>query len=363
MKLVRKLLSRSRLSKLRGELASNPTPMNYATLAHEHAVHGEVREALRVCEEGLALFRGSTELARLAERIRHRCREGRMRELKLILRDGARPAVWKEMCTMLIEAGQVGRAEEYCLDWIESQSDGDGEGYLMLARVRTERFYGMRNREEGLAAFDALDDAAERMPRDSRPWQMRLTLAMRVGAWAEARRSAKRLLDLDPGDPALEARYRTLEARAASSPTVDQALHQVELSGVLVDEDQGERPHAEVRDVRPLLKSLAKSRGVRAAVYQRGGTALVQGPRGATAERAARAVRSIVMSGRGTARRLGLGQISSVLLENELGHTLTVAAGEMDAGAIWCAGHPTEEQEQALLDLAGFEASVTEEPN
>ena len=55
MKLVRKLLSRTRVRKARLRLASRATPMNYAALAHEYAILGGVDEALRVCEEGLAL--------------------------------------------------------------------------------------------------------------------------------------------------------------------------------------------------------------------------------------------------------------------------------------------------------------------
>ena len=38
-------------------------------------------------------------------------------------------------------------------------------------------------------------------------------------------------------------------------------------------------------EIRPILKNLCNEPGVRAAVYVRGATALVQGPRGATAER------------------------------------------------------------------------------
>src|SRR6185436_44859 len=92
--------------------------------------------------------------------------------------------------------------------------------------------------------------------------------------------------------------------------------------------------------VRPMLQSLVRESGVQAAFYVRGGTALVQGPKGATAERTARGVREIVQSCRSAARRLGLGQAQEARLEGSFG-TLLVAPGELGSGALWCTGGVT----------------------
>ena len=283
-----------------------------------------------------------------------------MRDLKRQLQEAPRPALWREMCKSLLHAGQLARAEECCQEWLAK--GGEPEAVLMLAHVRLERFFADRNREEGRRALEALDRARQLLPRDPRHWRLRLQFACRIGAWEEARQSAVRLLELEPGDPALEARFRTLQSRAPGSPDVEQALREIERTGVFRGENDsdGERGRGGLRNVRPVLKSLAAARGVHAALYVRGGTALVQGPRGASAERTARAVRSIVQTGRSTARRLGLGQISQVVVESEHGGTLSVAAGEMDAGALWCKGQLSRGQERALKDLAGLDAVMEE---
>lgn len=358
MNLVRKLLSRNRVRKARQRLSAAPSPMTYASLAREHAIQGGVREALRICEEGLAAFPGSRELVTLADRIRQRQRERRMRDLKRVLREAPRPAVWQETCEILLESGQVGRAEECCLDWQDATRDA--EATLMLARVRVERFLSDRNRDEGQTAFQTLDSAQYELARDPRLWELRLRLASRIGAWAEAHRAAGKLLELEPGNPGLEGRFRTLESMAAGAPDVDAALREVERTGLLHEErlTEADRQTALARDVRPTLKRLAATEGVEAALYVRGGTALVQGPRGATAERAARAVRSIVQSGRTASRRLGLGHVSEMVITSSKGGTLTVAAGELDAGAAWTRSELPLEHRRILFDLAGVDAAI-----
>ena len=104
---------------------------------------------------------------------------------------------------------------------------------------------------------------------------------------------------------------------------------------------------------------LAADPSVHAAMYIRGSTVLIQGPRGATAERTARAVRTILSSGRGTARKLGLGQIFHIVLEGGFG-TLSIAPGEVDAGAIWSQGDLGRQREEILMGLAGLNADLSE---
>jgi hypothetical protein len=261
------------------------------------------------------------------------------------------------MCEILLGSGQVSRAEDICQDWLETT--GEPEARLMLARVRLERFFEERNREAGRRANEALGEAVVALPRDPRPLELIVSFAERIGAWGEARRALAALLELSPGDPALEGRYRTLESRVAGAPDLTTALRAVERTGVLIDDEpEPERKEVASRDVRPLLQELAATPGIRAALYLRGGTALVQGPKGATAERAARAVRQVVLTGRGVARRLGLGALADVSVEVGSGGMLRVTAGELDAGALLCEGKPTAAQEKALVDLAGVDASM-----
>jgi len=352
------MLSHGRIRQARKRLMTEPSPTAYAALVREHAWDGEAEEAVRVCEEGLEAYPGNPQLQRLLERTRRANREDRLGDLKRELREAPRPAVYAEMCTVLLETDQVMRAEECAHEWLNNHPGP--EPTLMLARVFVARFLSDRGRDAGQRAFELLTDCEKQLDRDPRPWKLRLELASSIGAWTEARRVASQLLELDPGDPVLEGRFRKLSALQEGAPSVAKALREVERTGKLVgDEQRHSRGDSARRDVRPLLQALAAEPGVNAAVYLRGSTGLVQGPKGATAERSARAMRKIVKTGRTAARRLGLGQVSSISLEGNFG-SISVVSGEMDAGALWCSGKLPRHREEALMNLAGVEADTDE---
>lgn len=359
MSLMRRFLGGSRVRHARTELADNPTAAGYAALASEHARLGEMDDLLRVCQEGLEMFPGSIELVRLSERARAIQREDRTRELYKELRESPRPAVYRELCQILLDSGRISRAEECAQEWFNAS--GDGQAQLLRAQARCERYFADRRREDGRLALELLDATEKLLPRDARPLRLRLSLASRIGAYQEARRVAMQLLELEPGDPALEARFRTLSSLAEKSPSIDHALRDVEKSGRLVDEEtSGDTERAATGSVRPLLKELAVEPGVHAAIYVRGSTALIQGPRGATAERIARAVREVVQKSRTGARRLGLGNALEVTLEGGFGH-LYVAPGELGAAALWSARPVQERQQARLMELTGMDGTTPDE--
>lgn len=358
MRFLRKLLARNRIRGARKRLAQDPSPRAYFDLAQEYAKLGLSREVQRTCQEGLAVFPGSRELSRMRERAQRIEREERMAELKRELAEAPRPALWREMCEIMLESGRLSRAEECAEEWNKS-SGGDPEAIFTLARVCMDRFFADRGRDQGQHALDAIDQAATLLPHDTRPLYLRLDLLSRIGAWKDARKAAAALLQIEPGNPALEARFRTLDSQSDDSPSINRALIDVERSGNFADERDGDGEASSQTDVRPILRDLAAQPDIQAAIYVRGATALVQGPRGATAERMARTVRAIIAGGRTTGRRLGLGQVFETQMEGDFG-TLAIAPGEMDAGALWCTGHLSTQRERSLLELAGINAHIDE---
>jgi len=348
MSFLKRLLSQGRVRNAAKRLAEDPSAKGYAELAHEYVVHGEIAEALRITTEGLKLHPHDGELRRVHERVQQLSIEGRMRELQQELKVAARPALWAELCQLLVDSGRVARAEDSANEWY--QTTKCPEAQFWRARARVERFLADRRRDDGRLAFDLISGAEEVLPGDPRPHRLRLSLSSRCGAWTEARRALARLLELQPGDAALEARFRTVSALAEKARTVDQALREVEKTGRLVDEDPTDTGTCSTADVRPQLQNLAREPGVRAVFYVRGATALVQGPKGPTADRMARGVREVVASCRGAARRLGLGQASEVTLEGDFGR-LHVRPDELGAAALWSAGEVSRKQEDGLRAL------------
>lgn len=363
MSLIDRLLGRSRLRTARQQLAGDSSPRSYLALAQEHARMGDMAEVQRVCEEALALHPGNTELGRLRERALALRGEERTRSLTRELREAPRPALYRELAELLLAMGRIERAEEVALEWFEH--NGEGAAQLLRGEARYQRFLADRRRDDGRLTYELADAAERLLERDERPLRLKLELCTSIGAWRDARRVVSQLLEQAPGDGALEARFRELNALADAAPSLDVALREVERSGKLASEERGARRQsagAASRSIRPLLQELAAGPQVQAAIFERGATALVQGPKGATAERTARAVREIVQKSRSTSRRLGAGAPQSIELEGEFGSVL-IAPDESGSAALWSTrASITDAQRQALAELIGSSAENADSP-
>lgn len=359
MRFLTRWLSSSRVRNAQKRVAREPSARAYAELAQEHAVTGDLDEVLRTTTEGLRLFPGDTELVRLETRARSLQLEGRTRTLQAELKVAPRPALWRELVEILLKSGRVARAEEVATEWF--QATQSGEAMLFRAQSRADRFFADRRRDDGQLAFELVASAVELLPGDPRAYRLQLQLASRVGAWNEAQRALARLLEHCPGDPVLEARFRAVAATPEPRKTVEQALREVERTGRFVDDEPAvtDRTGPSAVAVRPLLQTILQEQGTQVSFYVRGGTALVQGQKGATAERSARAVREIVAASKAVSRRYGLGQASAVRVTGEFG-VLTIAPGETGSGAVWSKGPVSRVTEERLHELSTMTPDRTE---
>ena len=369
--MIRRLFALQRLRKARRLVAREPSPSNYLALASQYVFAEKLEDAGRTCDEALGAFPGHGELAAFAARVRRQLRESRLNELQTELAESPRPAVWNEYCTLLLESGQISRAEEAVRGWLERESRAPGattaEAQWMLTRILAERFLVDRNRDIGLRLFEELDRVEASLRRDARPIKLRLRITSLIGAWSDALACVQRLLDLHPGQPALEGRYRELseKAKAEGAPSLDGALRAVERTGELFEdfaESAEKRGSAGVRgiDVRRVLREMSEDEDIRAALYLRGATALIEGPKGATAERTARIVRTSLHASRTSSRKLGLGQLAELRLEGDFGH-LSLVAGERDGAALWTEDTVASSRLSMLMDLVGTQADTENE--
>lgn len=331
-------------------LGMDPSPENYLTLARQHVATGDLAEVQRVCSEGLGLHPGHGELTRVADRAYAMQLDGRVRSLGEALALAPRPALWRELCETLLESGKYQRAADSAQQWL-----GDGsvpEARYYLARSRAELFFESRSAIDGREAWNLVKQASAEMVGDLRPLELQFQLARLSGAWAEARTAIAKLLEIKPGNQELEASFRDASARSQGALTIMRAFADVEQTGRFVD-DTPEVACAQANvAVRPLLQHLGADPDVRAAIFQRGGTALVQGLQGATADRTARSVREVVQISRSVARRMALGRPMEISLEGDFG-TLLMSPGELGAAAVWCKGKASREHMGAIQGISG----------
>ncbi len=348
-----RILNRGRARTLARKLASEPTAENYLAMAQSYASGGQLTQVAKVCEEGLGLHPGNAELERMLGRSQALAREDLVRDLQRQLKSSPRPAVYRELCETQIKAGRLDRAEKVAEEWFVKTQDG--EALFQRAQVRAARYFADRRRDDARVALELLDRFLAENSNELRAIRLSLDIYTRCGAWHEARTCLARMLEIRPGDPVLEARFRTVASISENAPSLDQALREVERTGNFVDDETDTTSSESALALRPMLQSLASKPGVNGAFYIQGGTALVQGPRGATAERYARGVRELLTIGRSSARRLGLGAPVDIQVEGEFG-SISIRSGSIGAAALWTEDRPNEKTSAALDYLSGREA-------
>jgi len=117
MRIFKNWLTGGRVRDAKKRLARDPSARSYAQLAHEHALTQDIETALRVALEGLHVHPGDAELKRVTGLYRQLTLEDRTRRISRELESAPRPAIWREMCDTLLEAGRLVRAEESAAEW------------------------------------------------------------------------------------------------------------------------------------------------------------------------------------------------------------------------------------------------------
>ncbi len=349
MSFLSSFTSKKRIRAALRRLGQDPSAENYVAVAREHVVVGNLQDILRVCSEGLSLHPGNAELMRIAERARQLQLDSRIRTLKQDLSLSPRPALWRELCDVLLECGRLQQAEETAEEWW-SQSGG-GEATYYRARARALQFFNGFRSTDGKVAWDLALEAVREMPGDTRPLEIQYDIAKACGAWADARKVLADILEISPGHPQHEQRFRDASQRVHDSKSLRAGLAEVEATGRLTDSPESAGSQSNVA-IRPLLKRMGADKDVKAVIFQRGGTALVQGLHGGTADRTTRAVREVGVAARSSARRTGVGRPVEVLIEGSFG-SLMIALGNSGTAACWSQTYMNPEHAESLQSITG----------
>lgn len=341
---------RGRIRRAMRALARDGSTSNYVALAKEYSALGEPESVLKVCREGLELHPESAELQRLARRAKELHQEQRLNDLHLELESAPRAALFRELCEIQLENGDAQHALEAAQRW-RNQTD-EPEAAYYVAAAHAEFFFDGRRSRDGMEAFRLAAESAKHLTRDKRPLRLQFEIARRCGAWEDARIALARLLELMPGNPLLEARFRRVLSNCAHSKPLSKALGEVEKSGRFVDDEPEESGNFDREALRPTLKRLAARTEVHVAFFLRGNTALVQGAHGPTADRTARAVREVLQASRSAARRMALGRAIEIRAEGAFG-ALVLKPGPLGTAAVWTSQIPKGEVEGLLEQLNG----------
>lgn len=332
-------------------VALDPSPENYLALAHQSVVRGKHVRVEAICQEALAMFPEHSELLQVSRRAVHIRLNERVRQLEKELAVAPRPALWSELFEAHMEVGRFVRASQVARRW--RKVGGAGEALYLESRGSLGAFLAGGILEDGALAWSLGQRAASALPIDPRPLETLITLCRRVEAHAERQTLLARLLELRPGQPELESAFRDARQQSAGAPPIQRALENFTRRGCMAEEAECAPLLASGggSTVRSLLKTLARGEGVRVATYHRGGTALVQGLTGPSADRTARAVRDCARKTRELSARVGLGRFEALCVEGS-GEMVLLSADKVGLASLWCAAQSGQEMAIKLDHLA-----------
>jgi tetratricopeptide (TPR) repeat protein len=188
---------RRRLARLRKQLHEEPRPFALAELARAYLAIGDADEARGVVESGLKHFPDSLEIQKVQATLLRMSSGDRMHRAKEAVRTKPTPQAFLELADVYRQLGQV----EQCITTLMQLGDRFGENATALAQLGELRY---RRYLDSLAASDG--EAADAFLRRSlalqedalRPRYLLAEFLLRVGAWAQAKAEAERLLDVSP---------------------------------------------------------------------------------------------------------------------------------------------------------------------
>ena len=328
-------IRRGRVRRASRAVARDASAANYAALAR--AAAGQHEDAIRTCSEALELHPQSGELQRIARGARaeqQRVRTARLRNETLAV--SPRAALHRELCELLLEVGDAQGALETAQRW--SSQTQDPEATYFAAAAHAEFFFDGRRSQDGMAAFRSAEKCARALPGTSAPCACSSRSPGAAGPWEDARWALARLLELMPGNPLLEARFRRVLANCAHSKPLQRAARRRgadrSVPGRRGGGGRGLRSRVPATDAQAAGVGARGSRGVLPS-WQHGSRAR----RSSRRPTAQRAVREVLQVSRASARRMALGRALEIRVEGSFG-ALTLMPGSLGASAAWSSHSP-----------------------
>jgi tetratricopeptide (TPR) repeat protein len=369
-----KLLQRSKiwreLRRLEQRAKESPSPTTFVDLGQVYINMGVTAEALRVADEGLALFPTSEELRKLRKFAKKSQVNGQIEDLRTRLAKAAHPKLYRELAALYLELGDYAAVEGTCEECVRRFPDDDGV-HLILAKGRLATFYRDQSARDGLGAVSSLRRVVELDPGNAKAHRLLGEVLFRIGAASQALHHLELLREMVGDDPEILALHKEVASTAASAgeDNLEVLFHDVETTGVLAHPPLvRERPQQPIRvaseagihSIRDALTQIAEVAGVRKAAYIRGSKALVKGEIRDGKDTFLRTVRVVSKSAQRAARKMDIGSFSKGIVEGSFGHICLCCYGEVTAAVLCDPGTNTERVLADLQDLVAGSLYATE---
>lgn len=342
MKLLRRIKIWRELKRLEARSRAHPSPTTFVDLGQVYINLGLTEQALRVSEEGLALFPQSQEIRKLNRFVKRSMLKQRIAALRKQINKTQQPDLYRKLARLYLELGDYGAVRGTCEESVR-RFPGDAGSHLLLARAILASFYRDLRADDGLRAAQALERLLEFDPNNHRAHKMLSELLYRIGAIDRSRQHLDKLRELSPGDLDVEVLYRRLkEHRSNGDPSLDVLFREIEERkglphGPVIGETRRQSSTDRemiIRGIRSSLDLIAQIPGVSKAAYIRGSKALIKGEINSGKDPFLRMARVVARAAQRTCRRMDLGNFSKGVVDGGFGHVCVCSFGDVVAAVL-----------------------------
>ncbi|MCR9245700.1 MAG: tetratricopeptide repeat protein [bacterium] len=323
------------LKRLEIRVREEPSPTTFVDLGQVYINLESYDKALRVAEDGLALFPKATEMKKLLDCARRGLSKQRATELKARLIRSPNPKLFREVAELQMDLGDVAALHQTCQEWSLRFPDDPG-AWLLLGQARLLGFYRDLAAREGREAVRCLDRAVEMDGNEVQARRLLGEVLYRVGAVNQSIEHLQTLQGLRHDDGDLLQLLEYVSGLDDKGSDVEQLFNEVEERGSLahppVTTAAVTSAEVGVSSIRETLGHIADIPGVRKATYIKGSRALVKGEIKDGRDPFLRIVRVMAKAAYRFGRRLDIGNACKNVADGDFGHICVCVYGEVLAG-------------------------------
>lgn len=341
MHLIQRMKIWKELKRLEQRVREVPSPTTFVDLGQVYINLEAYDKAVRVAEDGLALFPKSTEMQKLLDCARRGLSRQRVGELRARLVRQPTPKLYRELAELQMDLGEAATLAATCQEWSTRFPD-DPDAWLVQGQAKLLGFYRDLAAREGQEAVRCLDRAVQMNANGPQARRMLGEVLYRVGAVNESLTHLEALRGVGRHDAELEALLGYVAALEDRGDDIGRLLGDVEERGSLTyashtAADRG-APAESVSRIRDSLGRVAQIAGVQKATYIKGSRALIKGAIRDGKDPFLRIVRVVAKAAHRFARRLDIGNAVKSVVDGEFGHVCVCVYGDALAGVQCDAG-------------------------
>lgn len=365
MHLIQRMKIWKELRRLAHRAKEQPSPSTFVDLGQVYINLSLHDKAVRMAEDGLALFPKSVELRQLLDCARRGLRNRRAIEIRAKLARSSSPKLFRELALIQMELGDSNALRATCQQWSLRFPD-DAGSWLMLGQARLTSFYRDLAAREGREAVQCLERAVVMDPAEAQTRRLLSEVLYRIGAVCEAQKHLQVLREIDPSDQEVDQLLSHVATLTDTGDDLNVLLDEVESHGSLRNSSlQAALPvpcaRRSITEVRAGLTRVSGIVGVQKAAFIRGSKAVVKGEIKSARDPFLRIVRVTAKAAHRFARRLDIGNASKTVVEGKYGRICICVFGEVLAAALCDDACDVEQVLSELQELVAGALHAVEE--